>query len=138
LEEFLELLASYRIGCLADVRRYPGSHRHPHFSRQHLSRDLEAAGIDYVHLGEHLGGFTRGAYEDYVGSEAFDIGMKKLEALAKERLTAFMCAEKQPWRCHRQFIARELVNRGWQVLHIMDRDTVWDPERPLMSVPPRD
>ena len=135
LADFLEILARYRIRQLVDVRRFPGSRRHPHFSREALSHELKVAGIEYAHLGEHLGGFTKTSYEDHMGSEAFSSGMKELEALAHKGLTAIMCAEKQPWRCHRQFIARELVNRGWQVMHILDEETVWDPEQPLLSFP---
>jgi uncharacterized protein (DUF488 family) len=136
IAEFLEILARYHIERLVDVRRFPGSRRHPHFSREGLSRELKAAGIGYTHLGEHLGGFTKTSYEDHMGSEPFARGMKELEALAQNSLTVVMCAEKVPWHCHRQFIARELVNRGWQVMHILDEQTVWDPEQPLLSFPP--
>jgi uncharacterized protein (DUF488 family) len=53
--------------------------------------------------------------------------------LARQRRTAFMCAEKLPWRCHRRFIAGELGKRHWRVIHLLDRETLWDPEQPLLS-----
>jgi uncharacterized protein (DUF488 family) len=52
------------------------------------------------------GGFRRGLFE--------------LEELAREKTTCFMCAEKLYFRCHRRFIADELVKRGWCVLHIIE------------------
>jgi uncharacterized protein (DUF488 family) len=33
---------------------------------------------------------------------------------------AFLCAEKNPWECHRRFIAEELARRGLDVRHIVD------------------
>ncbi|HZF09413.1 MAG TPA: DUF488 domain-containing protein [Thermoanaerobaculia bacterium] len=49
LAEFLALLGENGIRLLTDVRRYPASRRHPHYSRQALEASLQAAGIDYVH-----------------------------------------------------------------------------------------
>jgi uncharacterized protein (DUF488 family) len=34
--------------------------------------------------------------------------------------TAIMCAEMVPIRCHRRFIARQVVTRGYLVTHIVD------------------
>lgn len=82
-----------------------------------------------------LGGYREVPYQAYLQSESFQAGIRGLETLAVEATTAFMCAEKLPWHCHRRFIARELVRRGWRVIHILDRDTVWDPEQPLLSPP---
>ncbi|MGH7447521.1 MAG: DUF488 family protein, partial [Longimicrobiales bacterium] len=48
-EEFLEILRAHGIRRLVDVRRYPGSRRHPHFSRESLERTLPAHGIAYEH-----------------------------------------------------------------------------------------
>src|SRR4051794_13805230 len=55
LEEFLRLLRHDSIARLADIRRFPGSRRYPHFSREALSQSLPAEGIEYVHF-EELGG----------------------------------------------------------------------------------
>ena len=32
VDGFLDLLAGYRLGAIADVRRFPGSRRHPYTS----------------------------------------------------------------------------------------------------------
>src|SRR5688572_3921421 len=55
LERFLELLAEHRIELLADIRRFPGSRRHPHFSKEQLAAFLPKAGIEYCWF-EELGG----------------------------------------------------------------------------------
>jgi uncharacterized protein (DUF488 family) len=39
--------------------------------------------------------------------------------LASAKVTAYMCAEAVPWRCHRNLVSDELVRRGIQVLHIL-------------------
>jgi uncharacterized protein (DUF488 family) len=68
-----------------------------------------------------------------MNSEIFRRGMAELEQIACQGPSVFMCAEKNPWQCHRRFIAQELGQRGWRVLHILDRDTIWDPEQALFS-----
>ncbi len=56
---FLWLLQKHDIETLVDVRRYPGSRRYPHFSRENLSASMEEEGIEY-HWLEALGGKGRG------------------------------------------------------------------------------
>jgi uncharacterized protein (DUF488 family) len=55
LDAFLALLARHGVRGIADVRRFPGSRRHPHFSREALAGALAPRGIAYSHL-EALGG----------------------------------------------------------------------------------
>src|SRR5574340_1387815 len=55
LEMFLDLLAVYRIEAVADVRRFPGSRRYPHFAKDALSESLPSRGIAYQWL-PRLGG----------------------------------------------------------------------------------
>src|SRR5258707_5480491 len=49
VEELIALLAEHGVRLLVDVRRFPGSRRHPQFSRDALAGSLAAAGIDYLH-----------------------------------------------------------------------------------------
>ena len=134
LEQFLALLGRHEIEAVADVRRYPSSRRFPHFNAGSLAESLPAAGIEYVQLGDALGGRRtprpdtpnggwrvagfRG-YADHMPSEEFRAALAQLERLGRERRTAFMCAEGPWWRCHRQLIADALVARGWEVAHVM-------------------
>jgi uncharacterized protein (DUF488 family) len=55
LEELIALLREHGIARLADIRRYPGSRRYPHFSRDALEVSLPEHGIEYLHVPE-LGG----------------------------------------------------------------------------------
>jgi uncharacterized protein (DUF488 family) len=131
LQELLNLLEEHSIDCLADIRRYPGSRRHPQFSGETLSGSLESAGIAYLHL-EELGGRRRHAadspnggwrneqfrgYADHMLTPAFQQTVDAL--LGREAATAVMCAEAVPWRCHRNLVADELVHRGVEVIHIL-------------------
>ncbi len=134
LDDFLDLLADAGIERIADVRRFPGSRRQPHFGADALRASLDERGIAYAHFPD-LGG-RRGkpapdspntgwrvasfaAYADYMATEAFRTGLEQLEAAALDRRTAMMCSEAVPWRCHRRLVADALVVRGWEVLDLM-------------------
>ena len=127
-ESFLGLLRHYDIACVVDVRRYPGSRRHPHFNRGTLETSLNDAHIEYVHLGESLGGYRDIDYQEYQESDAFAAGLVEIEKHAARTRCAFMCAEKVPWQCHRRFIAEALFERDFKVHHILDEETIWDPK----------
>ena len=58
--EFVDLLRAAAIGCIADVRSYPVSRRHPQFSQKTLAPFLDEYAIDYCWLGKALGGFRHG------------------------------------------------------------------------------
>src|ERR1700682_453240 len=55
LPELIALLEENGVARLADIRRFPGSRRYPHFSREALSKSLPENGIAYEHF-EDLGG----------------------------------------------------------------------------------
>lgn len=128
LDELVSLLHEHGVTRLADVRRYPGSRRHPHFSRESLEQTLPIA---YQHF-EDLGGRRRPAknsrntawendqfrgYADYMCTPEFRAAIDRL--LDSERATAVMCAEAVPWRCHRNLLSDDLVRRGIEVIHIL-------------------
>ena len=125
-DEFVLLLRHFQIVALADVRSYPSS-RFPHFIKSNLEPELSKVQIRYVYLGKELGGFRKGSYLDYTTTADYEKGLTLLESIAENESTAFMCAERFPWKCHRQFIGQSLKARGWEVLHIIDKDTLWKP-----------
>ncbi|MDZ7339786.1 MAG: DUF488 domain-containing protein [candidate division KSB1 bacterium] len=125
MDQFLSLLAGFQIQMIADVRRFPTSKKYPHFERNFLQQALQGQGIEYVWLGEFLGGFRNGGYESYLQTSAFADGLRSLTALAEKKITAFLCAEKLFFRCHRRFIADRLVLCGWTVIHILDTDRIY-------------
>lgn len=134
LQEFLGLLAEYRIEAIADVRRFPGSRRHPHFASDALAATLPAHGIAYQWLPK-LGGRRKvqpgspntawrnasfQGYADYTATAEFAEGLAELLKLAAGKRTALMCAEAVWWRCHRSIISDVLKLRGIEVIHIID------------------
>jgi len=137
IDEFLDLLKTYDIQELVDVRTIPKSRHNPQFGIDMLSSALEEVGIGYIHLKE-LGGLRRPArdsvnmgwrnlsfrgYADYMATSEFQEGLQELKAIAEKKTVAIMCAEAVPWRCHRSLIADVLTEQGWQVLHIQSRKT---------------
>jgi len=131
-EEFIELLSSHGVEVIVDVRRFPSS-RFDHFRRENLAGLLSEAGIEYIYMGNELGGYRWGGYQNFTTTPEFQRGLDRLERIAQNKKTAIICAERFPWRCHRRFIALELEKRGWQVKHIIDRERVWIPRKRSMT-----
>lgn len=146
LDEFLQLLDRYGLQAVADVRRFPGSKRLPHFGREALTATLAHCGIEYRWL-PSLGGRRRPrpdspntgwrnasfkGYADHLESDEFAAGFSELLELATHYRTTLMCAEAVWWRCHRALISDVLRVRGLQVIHVLSAThTV---EHPFTSV----
>ena len=131
--ELAELLRTAGVDAVADVRRYPGSRRHPHFSRAAIEQWLPAAGIEYRWF-VALGGRRRvsagspnvglrneqfRAYADHMASDEFGAGLEELRRWAAGRSVALMCSESLWWRCHRRLLADHLtLVGGAPVVHL--------------------
>ena len=126
LNEFIELLEAFNIKVLIDVRRWPSSSKYPHFNRDSLREELSKRGIKYVWLGERLGGYRSGGYEEYMKSDDYRRGVEELlEVLRQhEGVAAIMCSEKLWFRCHRRHISTTLTKLGYKVVHIIDKNRV--------------
>src|SRR5690349_19086991 len=59
-DEFVEMLNSFNIKLLADIRNFPGSRRYPQYNKESLEIELPNRGIEYIHLKE-LGGRRKSA-----------------------------------------------------------------------------
>lgn len=133
LEELIDLLRAHGVGGIADVRRFAGSRRLPHFSADQLASRLPEYKLLYLPC-PLLGGRRKAsansqntgwrnvsfrAYADYMQTPPFLEGLEQLMQHAGETPLAMMCAEAVPWRCHRSLIADALLIRGWNVLDIM-------------------
>lgn len=129
-QAFLDLLRQHEIALVADVRSQPYSQWVPQFNRENLVRDLLAAGIRYVFLGDSLGGrpqdrrlYDRGQpypnYERLAASPAYLAGIEQLLQLAAAERVAILCSEGDCQNCHRgKLITPTLLERGVRVLHI--------------------
>jgi uncharacterized protein (DUF488 family) len=142
---FLGIIQAHSIDTLVDVRTIPKSRHNPQFNSDTLKTSLGAAGIGYVHLKE-LGGLRhplkdspntgwrnpsfRG-FADYMLTDEFEEGINELIRLAEKRTVAIMCAEGNPFRCHRSLIADALVVRGVKAIHVSSKK----PGRPHALTP---
>jgi uncharacterized protein (DUF488 family) len=140
-EELVDVLASASVSRLVDVRRFPGSRRHPQFGRDALERFLAARGVGYEWRGEDLGGrrsrssdrqsrhraLTNRAFRnfaDHMDTPEFRAALKQLKRdAAGEAELAIMCAETLWWRCHRRMISDVLELHGIEVIHLVDAAT---------------
>lgn len=133
LETFIEMLLSFNIEVVADVRSLPGSRKFPQFDQENLIAKLPEAGIQYIYL-KNLGGRRRmrkdsdntgwrsvsfRGYADYMETDQFKAGIAELEQIASQKRTAIMCAEAVWWRCHRSLVSDYMKWKGWNICHIM-------------------
>jgi uncharacterized protein (DUF488 family) len=124
------LLQEARIQTLVDVRAFPTSKRHPHFSREPLAAALADAGIAYEWRGKALGGYRKIPYPEHMKSASF-----RETASALPDGACIMCAETNPDDCHRLHIADWLARRGRRVIHLLapgnSREHTVDPQEEL-------
>ena len=135
IDKFISLLEEHGIKSLADVRLLPGSKRYPQFNKETLADSLGKVGICCQHFPE-LGGRRKPredspntawrnesfrGYADYMETEEFNKGVKRLLDLAADAgPAAIMCAEAVWWRCHRSLISDYLKAVDIEVMHILD------------------
>ncbi|HEV2390363.1 MAG TPA: DUF488 domain-containing protein [Nitrososphaerales archaeon] len=132
VEKFLKILEAHSIGTLVDIRTVPKSRHNPQFNSDALKDSLAGAGIKYVHMKE-LGGFRHPSkdsvntgwrnlsfrgFADYMQTDEFEAAIDKLIRLGKKRIVAIMCAEGNPFRCHRSLVADGLTVRRVRAVEI--------------------
>jgi uncharacterized protein (DUF488 family) len=133
IEEFVRLLRGSGAEHLLDVRRFPGSRRHPQFGKETLPARLREEGIGYSHL-PGLGGRRQPlpdspnggwrntsfrGYADHMDTPEFREDFERLVGLCGRERVCLMCSEALWWRCHRRMIADALVVRGFPVEHVL-------------------
>lgn len=132
-DELVSALRAHQIETLVDIRSFPMSRRLPQFNRASLEHTLQAAGIRYLWM-KDLGGYRKKTladspnialrnksfrnYADYMLSPEFERAISELVKLAEQSRTAYMCAERLYFRCHRMLVSDWLVLHGHEVLHI--------------------
>ncbi len=132
LEAFAAMLRANAIDVLMDVRTVPRSRHNPQYSRDALTESLPGAGIAYQHEGalgglrkttrDSINGAWRNAsfrgYADYMQTPEFGAALESVIELARRQRVALMCAEGNPFRCHRSLIADALIARHIAVCEI--------------------
>jgi uncharacterized protein (DUF488 family) len=132
-DELLSSLKAHELQALVDIRAFPTSRRLPQFNRDSLEQNLSAAGIHYLWM-KSLGGYRKKAlddspniglrnqsfrnYADYMLTPEFEQAMGDLIGLAEQSRTAYMCAERVYFRCHRMLVSDWLVAHGHEVQHM--------------------
>jgi uncharacterized protein (DUF488 family) len=132
-DELVSALKAHGITTLVDIRAFPMSRRLPHFNRESLERSLAEQGIRYVWM-KALGGYRKATrkdsphtalrnpsfrnYADYTLTPEFEHAAAELIQMADASPTAYMCAERVYFRCHRMIVSDWLVAHGHQVRHI--------------------
>ena len=133
LDELISALRAHEIETLVDIRAFPMSRRHPHFNREALEHSLAEHGIRYVCM-KALGGYRKATrpdsphtalrnasfrnYADYTLTPEFEEAAAELLKIASTSRTAYMCAERVYFHCHRMIVSDWLVAHGHEVLHI--------------------
>lgn len=109
------------------------SRRLPHFNRESLEKELPSRDIQYIWT-KQLGGYRKKLlqdspnqalrnasfrnYADYMLTPEFEEAIARMVDLAGKAPTAYMCAERVWFHCHRMLVSDWLVAHGHTVLHI--------------------
>jgi uncharacterized protein (DUF488 family) len=133
LDDLVSALRAHGIETLVDIRAFPMSRRLPHFNRESLEYSLPERGVRYIWVKE-LGGYRKATrkdsphtalrnasfrnYADYTLTPEFEHAATELLQIADGSRTAYMCAERVYFRCHRMIVSDWLVAHGHEVLHI--------------------
>ena len=121
-DEFISLLIRQNIEQLVDVRSKPYSRFH-HFNREPLLKRLASKGIDYLYLGNQLGGHPesddlyangRVVYDRMAALPGFRQGIKRVANESEKHSLVLMCTEEDPKECHRQPRSSIGVARTWR------------------------
>jgi uncharacterized protein (DUF488 family) len=135
VDAFIAVLRSAEVTTLVDIRRYPGSRRHPQFGRDALAAALGERHIGYEWQGHALGGrrsrragSRHGAlhnasfagFADHMDTAEFRAAVDALVARSTAERLAIMCAETYWRHCHRMLVADALALRGAAVVHLLD------------------
>ncbi len=134
IEEFTAILKQHQIAFLIDVRTQPYSRYKPEFTKDALAHRLKQGGIQYVFMGDTLGGRPADPdcykddgkvdYEKYRLKASYKEGIERLKRAWQQQLpVVIMCSEGKPENCHRSMlIGQTLQEQGIDTLHIDEND----------------
>ncbi len=131
IDFFIDLIKTFSITCIIDVRSVPASSYSPQFNIDNLQKSLKASKIIYLHFGEEFGArHTEKELLDSFGKVDFDkvretpkflFGVERLQkGLDRGFNISLMCSEAEPFDCHRfSMISYYLARNGFIVHHIL-------------------
>ena len=132
---FIEELKSFEIKYLIDIRSNPHSRFNPQFNQAALRDSLKNVGIEYVFMGDRLGGLPSDKscyidgkvdYDIIKNKDFFKQGIQRLITASSKGIdVAIMCSELKPEECHRsKLIGQVLLNADISVQHIISSEKV--------------
>lgn len=147
INDFIETLHKNGINLVIDVRSKPYSQYFPDYNKEKLEKTLDLEHVIYRSYAAEFGArqtdkvYYEHGYMDFElfsQSESFLNGLDKVEKILNIGATpALMCAEKDPFNCHRAIlVTRALSLYGYQIKHLLpDSDTVtqFDLEKRLLD-----
>ncbi len=132
IEDFIGLLKKYSISHLIDVRSIPYSRYNPQYNRENLISSLSDEKIKYSYLGDRLGARYNDPKLYFADKRIVDFRkVRELKSFKEAILEvkecikaadklALMCAEKEPFNCHRFVLdSYALAQEGVEVKHIL-------------------
>lgn len=128
-EKFVALLRANDISLIVDVRTSPFSRYNMSFNKDILESKLHKSKIEYFFAGKRLGGRPddptcyknnklpeKGAdflnlvdYGKIMTKAWFKKGVENLTNLAEKQVTAIMCSEEDPAKCHRHHLIAKFL-----------------------------
>ena len=146
IEDFIALLRRHGIEYLLDVRSKPYSRFNPQYRQQALKKSLEEKGIQYVFMGDTLGGRPEDPscydkeghirYEILRTKEYFLQGIERLKTASSKKVkAALMCSESNPCQCHRsRLIGKALSVEKIELLHIDEKGQLKDQQAVMYEI----
>jgi len=131
---FATLVRGEHIEMVIDVRSQPFSQYTPHFNRAPLNAWLAKDGVEYIFMGDELGGrppepflYDREGHVDYrqlASHPRFLGGIERLARESNQARVAVMCSEEDPINCHRRLLIARVLKERAEILHIRGDGTV--------------
>lgn len=128
LNLFFEVLSSFDIKYIYDIRSSPYSMYTPQFNAPELSKRCEKEGFNYSWLGKELGGKrtedcvyidNKVSFDKVAELEIFKKGIQTIKDNSQENIV-LLCSESDPLKCHRfSLIGRQLLPQGVNLIHIL-------------------
>ncbi|MEP7171074.1 MAG: DUF488 domain-containing protein [Bacteroidota bacterium] len=138
---FVELLKTFSIDTLIDVRSVAASAYSPQYNKESLSAFLLRHKISYLHFADEFGARKTDAslldkegkvdFEKVRNSNPFKSGVHQLKKMSGEnKIMALMCSEANPFDCHRfSMVSVQLAKENFEVVHILkDKSVVTNKE----------
>ena len=136
-EEFIRLIKTRSIQYVLDARSNPYSRHNPQYNRELIKEGLENKGVTYLFIGDLLGARYKNPDLYFPGKkiadfrkvrklDTFQRGIDEISSKLKQGCEiVLMCAEKDPFNCHRFVLISYMLSKmGIVIKHILDDGSI--------------